>query len=77
MESPVLELNKENAFEIVKSMSKGDMKTVVSAFSLMIIFKKMPEEIEIFLDELVEEGRLTREDSELFKGVKGYVLKDG
>lgn len=70
--SPLFELDKENVLRIVKMLSKKDSRTIVPAFSMTSIFMKSPGEIEAVMDELVQEGKLTKKR---FMGQSGYGTK--
>jgi len=70
--APVIELNKENVLRMVNMLSKGDISSIVPAFSMSFVFMKKPEEIEAVMEELAKEGRLVKKR---FMGMQGYSIK--
>jgi len=70
--APAIELNKENVIRMVNMLSKGDINSIVPAFSMTFVFMKKPEEIEAVMEELAKEERLVKKR---FAGIEGYSIK--
>ncbi len=72
MSEAVFELNKENLLRVVRTITGGDTKAIVPAFSLMHVFQRGDGEIGAVMKELAKEGKLIKVD---FNGMDGYTLK--
>ena len=72
MSEVVFDLNKENLLRMVRTITGGNAKAIVSPFALVHVFQRGDEEIGAVMKELVKEGKLIKMD---FNGMDGYKLK--